>query len=1251
MSGESPTNKEKERISKATHAACTQVLAMLLGHESLQSTLLTSAARTALLDGTYANIDSIQNGDLKAKLTKKTMGLDVVHKLLGSKPSRCRFKTCERFSKDVRLVFQNIMLYQCYLKDNSPSLYDATLFETAQRLLQGFEMMYAGELARHVVASSTIAPSPTGSPEPSPPQSSLLSASSFKPPSSAAASKPSQSSSTPSTLSLSEECTTKCHTIVQRIMKYKEHGVSLAAPFFNPVDLGMYVDYKVKIPHRMHLYGVQQKLSTGAYPTVAAFAYDMRLIFANCLVYNSEVLLSAKIREHAVKLMHLLEQQLDQFDQTDATWTGLPHADRWKCHQVIHDVLAHRSHGGVETAQWFKHPIVTYFASPDQAPFNYFKVIKRPMDVGTVTSRLHLGEYRDVASFFGDLRLVFDNCIKYWKTSADGQVYCDAAKTLLATMESSAKTVFGSVVVASLFDSKSSNGSKSHHSSGSSATTMSSNHEKKAAPSAPAASFLSPKESKSSSSKKSSSSSSDPAKSSGSSASRREFADKDKCLKILDILRQHRMRGVMGNDIETAYPFLHAVDITRYPDYVKIVPEPMDFNKIDRKLKSNRYTSMSEFSADVHLIFSNCLKYNSDPVEGADIRTMATTLRDCFVKLYQDMENGREIQQHTHVAPTATPGSTSSSSSSKKNRLSSDDDKKRKKDKKEKKKKKDKKKDKKDKKHHHSSSHKTDVVDNAVVVEPAVANTKPSPPPPPPAPVIDLTGSKSSASPTRGSQPAAATTPGVTPATSSSSKPSKASKVKLDLSPWEASCERLVSRMLKLEYVTAMHFDAPLVEKLPDLAKIYKSIISEPMDLGTLRQMLINHAIPDTTEFVRLGRLIFENAKTFNAGPDPASARVRETADHLRWLFDSLSVEMNIMPDSDTLRKQWRNERFSAVQTLKFTESKPNKECVKVLRALLSQKQIKDRWPFMEPAGVLFKDLPPTYYDIVKQPMDLKTVGEKLNSLMYKSYGEFIGDIRLTFENAMLYNQLDKGKDEWTVYGAAKRLYDLTTELWGDVTIDVVERVRRMVMEHKEARVESEKNRAVEKAKAVVDDAVRKKEYEAMLAQQKKDEAEAEAREKAEQAAAREKAAKEARNLQLDKMSKQERKLEDRRRKKEDELAMAERRQRTATVATEEAVREAELRSRLRAKARQIQLQNDLAKEKLLKKGIETKAAKVGMHPVHPMDKQRKRGGPSTTSTSSFWKVKRRKLTVSSVFHMDPDDDDTVHGESAAMAC
>ncbi len=40
------------------------------------------------------------------------------------------------------------------------------------------------------------------------------------------------------------------------------------------------------------------------------------------------------------------------------------------------------------------------------------------------------------------------------------------------------------------------------------------------------------------------------------------------------------MKGVMG-EILTAGPFLQAVDITKYPDYLEIVREPMDFAKIE----------------------------------------------------------------------------------------------------------------------------------------------------------------------------------------------------------------------------------------------------------------------------------------------------------------------------------------------------------------------------------------------------------------------------------------------------------------------------------------------------------------------------------------------------------------------------------------------------------------------------------------------------------------------------------------------
>jgi hypothetical protein len=58
------------------------------------------------------------------------------------------------------------------------------------------------------------------------------------------------------------------------------------------------------------------------------------------------------------------------------------------------------------------------------------------------------------------------------------------------------------------------------------------------------------------------------------------FPEKNKCLAILQLIRKHKMKGVMG-EILTAGPFLQAVDITKYPDYLEIVREPMDFAKIE----------------------------------------------------------------------------------------------------------------------------------------------------------------------------------------------------------------------------------------------------------------------------------------------------------------------------------------------------------------------------------------------------------------------------------------------------------------------------------------------------------------------------------------------------------------------------------------------------------------------------------------------------------------------------------------------
>jgi len=60
-------------------------------------------------------------------------------------------------------------------------------------------------------------------------------------------------------------------------------------------------------------------------------------------------------------------------------------------------------------------------------------------------------------------------------------------------------------------------------------------------------------------------------------------------------------------------------------------------------------------------------------------------------------------------------------------------------------------------------------------------------------------------------------------------------------------------------------------------------------------------------------------------------------------------------------------------------------------------------WIFKQPVDPVELNLP-DYFDVVKKPMDLGTVKKKLDNSVYREVDEFIGDVRLVFDNAMLYN-------------------------------------------------------------------------------------------------------------------------------------------------------------------------------------------------------------------------------------------------------
>ncbi|XP_061369075.1 histone acetyltransferase GCN5-like [Gastrolobium bilobum] len=93
---------------------------------------------------------------------------------------------------------------------------------------------------------------------------------------------------------------------------------------------------------------------------------------------------------------------------------------------------------------------------------------------------------------------------------------------------------------------------------------------------------------------------------------------------------------------------------------------------------------------------------------------------------------------------------------------------------------------------------------------------------------------------------------------------------------------------------------------------------------------------------------------------------------------------------------QWGHSRFRAL-------SGSTDSLTAFMRSLLkSMHDHADAWPFKEPVDA--RDVP-DYYDIIKDPMDLKTMTKRVESEQYYvTFEMFLADVRRMFANARTYN-------------------------------------------------------------------------------------------------------------------------------------------------------------------------------------------------------------------------------------------------------
>mmetsp|Transcript_22785 Transcript_22785/g.67140 ORF Transcript_22785/g.67140 Transcript_22785/m.67140 type:complete len:513 (-) Transcript_22785:289-1827(-) len=198
----------------------------------------------------------------------------------------------------------------------------------------------------------------------------------------------------------------------------------------------------------------------------------------------------------------------------------------------------------------------------------------------------------------------------------------------------------------------------------------------------------------------------------------------------------------------------------------------------------------------------------------------------------------------------------------------------------------------------------------------------------------------------------------------------------------------------------------------------YHAVIIHPMDLGTIESRLDKGMYADTAEFVSDVRLVWSNAKTYNA---PGTA-VHNYALKLEDIFErelrkqctgplankgapALARQPTALPKLAALQTSLAQQ---APQEPAETPEVVTKACKPIITSLRGHQHAKTFNSPVDPKKY------PTYRDAIPRPMDLRTVLKKLERHEYHTIADCHADVDLIWNNACAFN----GNDSWVARNA-----------------------------------------------------------------------------------------------------------------------------------------------------------------------------------------------------------------------------------------
>ncbi|KAJ1556870.1 hypothetical protein HK405_001532, partial [Cladochytrium tenue] len=191
------------------------------------------------------------------------------------------------------------------------------------------------------------------------------------------------------------------------------------------------------------------------------------------------------------------------------------------------------------------------------------------------------------------------------------------------------------------------------------------------------------------------------------------------------------------------------------------------------------------------------------------------------------------------------------------------------------------------------------------------------------------------------------------------------------------------------------------------------------MDMTTLQADLEAGRLPRIADFEAAANLIFQNAIVYNppttqvhqdalrmkdffrAELDKALGRVRPKAGP-RKVGDGTPSKVTRLPPPPPQASS-KSVSASASPAPDGGAGMPAalaKKCRKLLSTLKSYRE--SGW-FLEPVDPVALGIP-TYFDVIKRPMDLATLQRRLEAQAFATPAEFLDDARLIFRNATTFN-------------------------------------------------------------------------------------------------------------------------------------------------------------------------------------------------------------------------------------------------------